>query len=102
MASKIGKTKMKLRRITIERVFGTIKTWAGKIPILTRGLKNVVTELKIYCLAYNAKRLINMFSLKEFRAIMAQEVLYFCFFYALYAVNIPDMQKINLYYKKLI
>jgi transposase len=75
MASKIGKAKMKLRKMMIERVFGTIKTWAGKIPILTRGIKNVGTELKLYCLAYNVKHLITMFTLEEFKALIAQNSL---------------------------
>lgn len=94
MASKIGREKMKLRRMMVERVFGTIKTWAGKIPILTRGIENVATEFKLYCLAYNVKHFINIFSFREFRTLIAQVVLYFRFFIQNKPTN-PLIEKIS-------
>lgn len=69
MKSKEGKDKMRLRRSVSEHPFGTIKYWMGQIPLLTRGLKNVQTEVLIYTLAYNFKRLM---SITEFDSIKNQ------------------------------
>ena len=65
MKTKEGREKMIKRSSSIEKIFGTIKVWGGKIPILTRGIKKVATEIKLYCLAYNVRRLINMFKIEE-------------------------------------
>jgi transposase len=50
--------KMRLRRQTAEHPFGTIKCWMGATHFLTRGLKNVATEMALQVLAYNLKRVI--------------------------------------------
>jgi len=62
MRSKEGKAMMKLRRCSVEHPFGTIKYLMGKIPLLLRGKEKVGVEMKLYALAYNFKRLINVSS----------------------------------------
>jgi hypothetical protein len=64
-----GKKMMRLRRSLSEHPFGTIKYWMGQIPLLTRGLTKVTTEINIYTLAYNFKRLL---SITEFDTIKNQ------------------------------
>jgi transposase len=47
---------MKLRRQTVEHVFGTLKAWMGASHFLTRTLPRVRTEMSLQVLAYNLKR----------------------------------------------
>lgn len=49
---------MRLRRQTVEHVFGTIKDWMGRSHFRTRRLPNVATEMSLHVLAYNLKRAI--------------------------------------------
>lgn len=49
---------MRVRRRTIEHVFGTIKDWMGRSHFLMRRLRNVGTEMSLHVLAYNLKRAI--------------------------------------------
>ncbi|WP_331373358.1 IS1182 family transposase [Sinorhizobium chiapasense] len=49
---------MRVRRQTVEHVFGTIKDWMGRGHFLTRRLPNVGTEMSLHVLAYNLKRAI--------------------------------------------
>jgi hypothetical protein len=51
---------MTVRKSTIEHVFGTLKHWMGWTHFLTRGMKNVATEMSLSVLAYNLKRVINI------------------------------------------
>jgi hypothetical protein len=51
---------MRLRRQTVEHVFGTLKSWMGSTPFLTKTLRNVKTEMSMSVLAYNMKRMIRM------------------------------------------
>jgi transposase len=51
---------MKIRRSTVEHVFGTIKGWMGATHFLTRGLANVQTETSLQVLAYNLKRVMSI------------------------------------------
>jgi transposase len=51
---------MKLRRRTVEHVFGTFKHWMGSTHFLTRTLPNVGTEMSLHVLAYNLKRVIKI------------------------------------------
>ena len=51
---------MRTRRQTVEHPFGTIKAWMGATHFLTRGLKRVRTEMSLYVLAYNLKRMISI------------------------------------------
>jgi hypothetical protein len=61
---------MTLRRRTIEHVFGTLKYWMGWTHFLTRGLQHVGTEMSLYVLAYNFKRLINVLGMSEAIKVM--------------------------------
>lgn len=51
---------MKLRRQTVEHVFGTLKAWMGSSHFLTRTLPKVQTEMSLQVLAYNLKRAIKI------------------------------------------
>ena len=51
---------MRTRRQTVEHPFGTIKAWMGATHFLTRGLKRVRTEMSLYVLAYNLKRMVSI------------------------------------------
>jgi transposase len=51
---------MKLRRQTVEHVFGTLKAWMGSSHFLTRTLPRVQTEMSLQVLAYNLKRAIKI------------------------------------------
>ena len=56
---------MTLRRRTIEHVFGTLKHWMGATHFLTRGLRNVGTEMSLQVLAYNFKRMIQLLGMRK-------------------------------------
>ena len=64
---------MTIRRQTVEHTFGTLKASTGATHSLHRnGLKNLRTEISLQVLAYNMKRMINMFGVKQIlRAIAA-------------------------------
>lgn len=49
---------MRVRRRTVEHVFGTVKDWMGRSHFKTRGLERVATEMSLHVLAYNLKRAI--------------------------------------------
>ena len=51
---------MKLRRQTVEHVFGTFKAWMGMSHFLTKTLPRVRTEMSLQVLAYNLKRAIKI------------------------------------------
>jgi hypothetical protein len=55
---------MTFRRQTIEHPFGTLKAWMGSTHFLTRTLEKVKTEMSLQVLAYNMKRMINIFGIK--------------------------------------
>jgi hypothetical protein len=46
----------RVRRQTVEHVFGTLKSWMGSAHFLTRTLPRVRTEMSLQVLAYNMKR----------------------------------------------
>ena len=52
---------MAIRRRTVEHPFGTLKAWMGATHFLTKTLKKVKTEMSLHILAYNIKRMIQMF-----------------------------------------
>jgi len=62
---------MTIRRQTVEHTFGTLKAWMGATHFLTKTLKNVRTEMSLQVLAYNMKRMINMFGVKPLLAAIA-------------------------------
>ncbi len=49
---------MRVRRATVEHAFGTLKAWMGATHFKTRTLEKVRTEMSLYVLAYNLKRMI--------------------------------------------
>ena len=49
---------MRVRRRTVEHVFGMLKDWMGRSHFKTRTLNNVATEASLHILAYNIKRAI--------------------------------------------
>jgi len=48
------------RRQTVEHVFGTLKSWLGTTPLLTKTLPKVRAEISLAVLAYNMKRMIKI------------------------------------------
>lgn len=61
---------MKLRRQTVEHVFGTLKAWMGSSHFLTRTLPRVRTEMSLQILAYNLKRAIKILGAGPLMAAM--------------------------------
>jgi hypothetical protein len=51
---------MKLRKRTVEHVFGTLKHWMRSTHFLMRGMNNVSTEMSLHVLSYNLRRVINI------------------------------------------
>ncbi len=64
---------MKVRRRTIEHVFGTLKYWMGSTHFLMRGIQNVSTEMSLNVLAYNFKRVLNILGFE--RTMKAMQLL---------------------------
>ena len=56
---------MTIRRQTVEHPFGTLKAWMGSTHFLTKTLEKVNTEMSLQVLAYNLKRMINIFGVKS-------------------------------------
>ncbi len=61
----------RVRRQTVEHVFGTLKAWMGTTPLLTRTLKRVSTEMSLAVLAYNMKRVIKIVGMQQLMSAMA-------------------------------
>jgi len=61
---------MRLRRQTVEHVFGTLKAWMGSSHFLTRTLPRVRTEMSLQVLAYNLKRAIKILGAGQLIAAM--------------------------------
>ncbi|MNN30287.1 hypothetical protein D3C81_1439320 [compost metagenome] len=55
--------KMKVRRQTVEHLFGTLKYWMGSTHFLTQILPRVSTEMSLHVLAYNLKRMMSICSI---------------------------------------
>jgi len=60
MEQEEARRKYRLRKQTVEPVFGTIKKWMGFTQFQLRGLEKVSGEWQLIALAYNCKRLWNM------------------------------------------
>jgi hypothetical protein len=56
---------MKIRRRTIEHVFGTLKHWMGSAHFLMKTLAHVPTEISLHALAYNLKRVISVLGIAK-------------------------------------
>ena len=61
---------MKQRRETVEHPFGTIKDWMGSTHFRMKTLKRVGTEMALHVLAYNLKRVINIFGIRPLIAAL--------------------------------
>ena len=53
--------RMAARRNTVEHPFGTLKLWMGYTHFQTRTLEHVSAEMSLHVLAYNMKRMMNIF-----------------------------------------
>jgi transposase len=62
---------MTIRRQTVEHPFATLKVWMGSTHFLTRTLEKVKTEMSLQVLAYNMKRMINIFGVKPLMKAIA-------------------------------
>jgi hypothetical protein len=60
-----------MRCWTVEHPFGTLKAWMGSAHFLARTLEKVNAEMSLQVLAYNMKRMINIFSLKPLMQAIA-------------------------------
>jgi len=56
---------MRIRRLTVEHPFGTLKLWMGSAHFLTRTLKRVRTEMSLQILAYSMKRVMKIVTMKS-------------------------------------
>jgi len=56
--------RMRVRRETVEHPFGTIKSWMGSTHFQMKTLPRVSTEMSLHVLAYNMKRMINLFGVE--------------------------------------
>ena len=56
---------MRVRRRTVEHVFGTLKHWMGSTHFLTRTFDNVRAEMSLHVLAYNLKRVISILGIAK-------------------------------------
>lgn len=61
---------MRIRRRTVEHVFGTIKDWMGRSHFKTRRLPGVAAEMSLHVLAYNLKRAIALIGAPRLIAAM--------------------------------
>lgn len=61
----------RVRRQTVEHVFGTLKAWTGTTPLLTKTLPRVSTEMSLAILAYNMKRVIEIVGMQRLMSAMA-------------------------------
>ena len=62
---------MIIRRQTVEHPFGTLKAWMGSTHFLTKTLEKVKTEMSLQVLAYNMKRIINIFGVRPLMQVIA-------------------------------
>ncbi len=54
----------RIRRQTMEHVFGTLKAWMGAAHFLMKMLPKVKTDMSLHVLAYNLKRVMQIFGVK--------------------------------------
>jgi transposase len=60
----------RVRRQTVEHPFGTLKAWMGSTHFLTKTLPRVRTEMSLHVLAYNMKRMLQIFGTQMLVAFM--------------------------------
>jgi transposase len=59
---------MRVRRVTVEHPFGTLKMRMGATHFLMKTLPKVATEMALHVLAYNLTRVLNIFGVKPIMA----------------------------------
>ena len=62
---------MTIRRQNVEHPFGTLEAWRGGTHLLTKTLEKVKTEMSLQVLAYNIKRIINIFGVRPLMQAIA-------------------------------
>jgi hypothetical protein len=55
----------KIRRRTVEHTFGTLKAWMGATHFTMKTLPHVRTEMSLYVLAYNMKRMMQIMGVRN-------------------------------------
>ncbi|SFB34489.1 Transposase DDE domain-containing protein [Collimonas sp. OK607] len=65
-----SRDKMKLRRCTVEHVFGTVKSWMGSGHFTMKGLAHVGTEISLHILAYNMRRVMAILGITDMMKAM--------------------------------
>jgi hypothetical protein len=72
MQTRLDRTpsSARLRRRTVEHVFGTLKAWMGATHFLTKTLPRLRTEMSMHVLAYHLRRLISLFGVEGAIAVM--------------------------------
>lgn len=60
----------KLRRQTVEHIFGTFKAWMGATHFLMKTVPKVRTEMSLHVLAYNLKRMIQLLGVQQLITLM--------------------------------
>jgi transposase len=60
----------RLRRQTVEHVFGTLKSWMGSTHFLTKTIPRVRTEVSLHVLAYNMKRFMSLLGIEGAMAML--------------------------------
>ena len=73
-----------LRKCVVEHPFGTIKRSLGYTYFLRRGLKAVRTEAALIAMAYNLKRLANIFSIQKIVKKFRDYSLCFYYFFTIF------------------
>jgi len=73
MQARLDRTPQasRLRRQTVEHTFGTLKAWMGSTHFQTKTLPRVSTEMSLHVLAYNLKRMMQIFGVKPLMRAMA-------------------------------
>jgi hypothetical protein len=60
----------RVRRQMVEHPFGTLKAWMGSTHFLTKTLPRVRTELSLHVMAYNLKRMLQIFGTQMLVALI--------------------------------
>jgi transposase len=62
---------MRLRRAVVEHPFGTLKAWMGATHFRMKTFERVSTEMSLHVLAYNLKRMLQLFGARPLIAAIA-------------------------------
>lgn len=95
MKGKTGKAIIKRRKAIVEHVFGVIKCWMGKIPLLLRGKRKVQTEIDLYATTYNIKRLLKVKGFDYFEKMILRAALPQNRLHLSYSGNLVQLNRIK-------